>query len=68
MRKLWTSRDYFNHEGRYYKSRNLFLYAKPKQKIPIVIPAFGEKTAGLAGKVGEGIITYWKDRKRRILS
>ncbi len=59
MRKLWTSKDYFNHEGRYYKSKNLFLYAKPKEKIPIVISAFGEKSAELAGKVGNGITIYW---------
>ena len=58
IRKLWTSRDYFNHEGRYYKSRNLFLYGKPKEKIPIVISAFGEKSAELAGKAGDGITLY----------
>jgi coenzyme F420-dependent glucose-6-phosphate dehydrogenase len=59
MRKLWTSTDYFNHEGRYYKSKNLFLYAKPKEKIPILVSAFGEKSADLAGRVGDGIIVYW---------
>jgi len=64
MRKLWTSRDYFNHEGRYYGSKNLFLYAKPKEKIPIVISAFGEKSAELAGKVGDGITIYWTRPQR----
>jgi G6PDH family F420-dependent oxidoreductase len=59
MRKLWTSEDYFDYQGKYYKLRNVFLYAKPKQKIPIVISAFGEKTAELAGKVGDGIIIHW---------
>jgi G6PDH family F420-dependent oxidoreductase len=58
IRKLWTSKDYFNHEGRYYKSKNLFLYGKPKEKIPIVISAFGEKSAELAGKAGDGITLY----------
>jgi coenzyme F420-dependent glucose-6-phosphate dehydrogenase len=59
MRKLWTSEDYFSYDGRYYKLKNVFLYAKPKEKIPIVISAFGEKSAELAGKVGDGIIIFW---------
>jgi len=67
MRKLWTSKDYFNHEGRYYKSKNLFLYAKPKERIPIVISAFGEKSAELAGKVGDGITIYWTRPQKRDL-
>jgi len=67
MRKLWISKDYFNHEGRYYKSKNLFLYAKPKEKIPIVISAFGEKSAELAGKVGDGITIYWTRPQKRDL-
>jgi len=65
MRKLWTSKDYFNHEGRYYKSKNLFLYGKPKEKIPIVISAFGEKSAELAGKAGDGI-TLCRTRPQKI--
>jgi len=67
MRKLWTSKDYFNDEGRYYKSKNLFLYAKPKERIPIVISAFGEKSAELAGKVGDGITIYWTRPQKRDL-
>jgi len=59
MRKLWTSKDYFNYQGKYYKLKNVFLYAKPKEKIPIVISAFGEKSAELAGKIGDGIIIFW---------
>ena len=59
MRKLWTSKDYFNHEGKYYGSKNLFLYSKPKEKIPIVVSAFGEKSAELAGRIGDGIMLYW---------
>jgi len=69
MRKLWTSEDYFNYEGRYYKLRDVFLYAKPKKKIPIVISAFGEKSAELAGKVGDGIIIHWArpQQKRNLI-
>jgi len=59
MRKLWTSQDYFTYEGKYYKLKNVFLYAKPKEKIPIVISAFGEKSAELAGKAGDGTIVFW---------
>ena len=67
MRKLWTSVDYFSHEGRYYRSRNLFLYAKPKGKIPVVVSAFGPKSAELAGKVGDGITIYWTRPQNRDL-
>jgi len=67
MRKLWASNDYFNHDGRYYESKNLFLYAKPKQKIPIVVSAFGERSAELAGRVGDGIIVHWARPQKRDL-
>jgi len=69
MRKLWTSGDYFNHDGKYYKMKNVFLYAKPKEKIPIVISAFGEKSAELAGKAGDGIIIHWArpQQKRNLI-
>ncbi len=60
IRRLWTSEDYFDHRGKYYRLKNVFLYAKPKKKIPIVISAFGEKSAELAGNVGDGIIIFWE--------
>jgi alkanesulfonate monooxygenase SsuD/methylene tetrahydromethanopterin reductase-like flavin-dependent oxidoreductase (luciferase family) len=69
MRKLWTSNDYFNYDGKYYKMKNVFLYAKPKKKIPIVISAFGEKSAELAGKAGDGIMIHWArpQQKRNLI-
>jgi len=69
MRKLWTSEDYFDYQGKYYKLKNVFLYAKPKAEIPIVISAFGEKTAELAGRVGDGIIIHWArpQQKRNLI-
>ena len=69
MRKLWTSEDYFDYQGRYYKLKNVFLYAKPKKKIPIVLSAFGEKSAELAGKVGDGMMIFWErpQQKRNLI-
>jgi alkanesulfonate monooxygenase SsuD/methylene tetrahydromethanopterin reductase-like flavin-dependent oxidoreductase (luciferase family) len=68
IRKLWTSKDYFNYDGQYYQMKDVFLYAKPKETVPIIISAFGEKTAELAGQVGDGIIIMWErpeqDRNR----
>jgi coenzyme F420-dependent glucose-6-phosphate dehydrogenase len=69
MRKLWTSEDYFDYQGKYYNLKNVFLYAKPKEKIPIVISAFGPKSAELSGKVGDGIIIHWArpQQKRNLI-
>lgn len=68
IKKLWTSQDYFNYDGQYYPMKDVFLYAKPIETIPIVLSAFGEKSAALAGEVGDGIITMWQrpeqDRNR----
>jgi G6PDH family F420-dependent oxidoreductase len=57
MRRLWKSDRYFDFNGRYFGRKHYFLYAKPKTDIPVYISAFGDKTARLAGKHGDGLTT-----------
>lgn len=57
MRKLWTSDSYFDFDGRYFKSKQVFLYTKPRTQIKILFSSVGEKSATIAGRYGDGIIT-----------
>jgi len=57
MRKLWSSREFFDFEGRYFKMNKLYLYTKPKSKIPVYFSAIGKKAASYAGTYGDHLIT-----------
>jgi coenzyme F420-dependent glucose-6-phosphate dehydrogenase len=53
MRRLWTSRSYFDFSGKYFNMENAFLYVKPKKKVEIYFSAIGEKAASYAGRYGD---------------
>ena len=57
MRKLWTSRSYFDFQGEFFSASQIFLYTKPRRDIGILISSVGEKSAALAGEYGDGLIT-----------
>ena len=57
MRKLWTSRSYFDFQGDFIHAKQVFLYTKPRTNIKILFSSIGEKSAGMAGEHGDGIIT-----------
>ena len=57
MRKLWTSDSYFDFDGKYFKSKQVFLYTKPRTEIRVLFSSVGEKSATIAGEYGDGIIT-----------
>jgi len=57
IKKCWTATDYFTFNGKFYKTK-FFLYDKPKKPIPLYIAAEGLKMARIAGKYGDGIISY----------
>lgn len=57
IKRLWTSDHYINYEGEFYRLQNLKLLIRPKKEIPIIISAAGPKSALIAGKYGDGIIT-----------
>ncbi len=57
MRKYWSSDDYFNFEGKYFTVKGMYCYDKPKRQIPIYWSAFGPKSALLAGKEADHLMT-----------
>ncbi|MEM4298655.1 MAG: LLM class flavin-dependent oxidoreductase [Nitrososphaerota archaeon] len=57
MRMLWVSQDYISFVGDFFKLENVFLYTKPKTKIPIYFSALGPKAAVFAGMYGDHLIT-----------
>ena len=57
IRKLWTSADYFDWDGKYFKASKIYLYTRPAGHIPIVVSARGKYAARIAGELGDHIIT-----------
>jgi len=66
IKKCWTATDYFTFKGKYYNTF-FFLHDKPKTSIPLYIAAGGPKTARIAGKYGEGIITGFEDITNKVI-
>ncbi|MDA4130875.1 MAG: LLM class flavin-dependent oxidoreductase [Thaumarchaeota archaeon] len=57
IRKLWESKEYFSFEGTYFKLKDVFLYTKPRSKIPIYFSAIGKKATAYAGQYGDHLTT-----------
>ncbi len=57
MKKMWTSKEPFAFEGKYFSSEFYFLYTKPKGEIPLYFSAIGKKAARQAGIYGDHLIT-----------
>lgn len=57
IRRLWSSKEYFDFNGNYFKQRQVFLYTKPRTQLKIYFSAIGEKFAKVAGRYGDGLIT-----------
>ncbi len=58
MKKLWYSEEYFTFEGKYFGLTDVFLYTKPKTRIPIYFSAIGKKAAAIAGTYGDNLVTF----------
>jgi len=56
IRMLWTG-EWINFKGQYFKLNQARLYTTPKTYVPIYIAACGPKTARIAGKYGDGLLT-----------
>lgn len=55
IRKAWTSEDYFEHKGKYFRSF-FFLYTKPTEPIPLLCAAQGPIMARNAGLYSDGYV------------
>jgi G6PDH family F420-dependent oxidoreductase len=55
MRKLWDG-GLQSHEGKHYRVENARLYTLPDEPVPVYVSGFGEKSAELAGRIGDGYI------------
>ena len=56
MRALWTGEMLRAHEGTHYTVHDARIFTLPDEPPPIVISGFGEHSAALAGRIGDG---YW---------
>ena len=54
IRRLWTE-DSVTHRGQYYLVEDARVLDRPEDPVPIVISAFGEKSADLAARAGDGL-------------
>jgi coenzyme F420-dependent glucose-6-phosphate dehydrogenase len=57
IRKLWSSEEYFDFNGRFFKLNQVYLFTKPRSDLKIYFSAIGEKFAEIAGRYGDGLIT-----------
>lgn len=60
IRQLWQG-GYQDHRGRHYEVENARLYTLPEPLPPIHIAASGPKSAELAARLGDGLITSEMD-------
>ncbi|MFC7330923.1 TIGR03557 family F420-dependent LLM class oxidoreductase [Marinactinospora rubrisoli] len=62
MRRLWTGRQ-VTHRGRHYTVDTARLYTLPERPPQVYVSAFGKKSAELAGRVGDGLVTMGPSRE-----
>ncbi len=55
MRKLWEGGQQ-SHEGKHYRVENARLYTLPDEPVPVMVSGFGDKSAALGGRIGDGYI------------
>jgi len=55
IRTLWRG-ERISFEGEYYKTLNATIYDRPKEEIPLYVPAAGAVVARYAGRTGDGFI------------
>lgn len=56
IRELFTG-NVVNHVGRYFEVDHARLYERPEHPVPILVSGFGQKSATLAGRIGDGFIS-----------
>ena len=56
IRQLWSGEE-ISTKGEYFTVENARIYDVPPNDIPIVVSAFGDKSAQLAARIGDGLWT-----------
>ncbi len=64
IRLLWQG-GMQSHRGRYYTVEHARLYSLPDQPPPIMVAASGKRSAELAARVGDGLISVGPNKKAR---
>jgi G6PDH family F420-dependent oxidoreductase len=62
IRKLWKG-ETLSHYGEHYVVENARIYTLPQQLPPIMVAASGARSATLAARVGEGLISTAPDQE-----
>jgi G6PDH family F420-dependent oxidoreductase len=57
IRRLWTG-EWVSAEGHYYPVEQARLYDVPSPPVPLYVAANSSKTMSLAGKIGDGLVTF----------
>jgi G6PDH family F420-dependent oxidoreductase len=56
IRRLWRGETY-SHRGRFYTVEEARVYTRPPSPPPILVAASGQRSAELAGRIGDGLIS-----------
>lgn len=67
IKKLWHEQDFFKFDGKYFKMSMAFLYLKPRTEIPIYFSAMGERSAYVAGKCADRLMSVADVEKYRLV-
>jgi G6PDH family F420-dependent oxidoreductase len=57
IRKFWTSKSFFDFDGKYFKANQIYLYTRPRTDMKIYVSGVGPKMARAAGEFGDALIT-----------
>jgi coenzyme F420-dependent glucose-6-phosphate dehydrogenase len=57
IRKLWSEKDYFRFDGKYFKMGMTKLYLRPAREIPIYVSALGKRSAYQAGRIADRLMS-----------
>ncbi|MEM1518298.1 MAG: TIGR03557 family F420-dependent LLM class oxidoreductase [Nitrososphaerota archaeon] len=57
IKLLWEKNDFVSFNGKYFKLRRARLYIKPPSRPLLLVAAGGLKTAEIAGKYADGVVT-----------
>jgi G6PDH family F420-dependent oxidoreductase len=57
IRKMWSSKEFFDFDGKYFRANQVYLYTRPRTDMKIYVSATGPKMARAAGEFGDALIT-----------